>query len=132
MNDQKPSQPAILESAVARAENVLNNSKAGNGPSLLEALISAYARIALLEQATKESQPENTKLTVRQAAIIGAYTGVLCGDWVDMVEYIKSKIPRLSNLDRVDILHILAYMPEKELEEATKSDFLSISNEGQS
>ena len=61
------------------------------------------------------------KLTKEQAAIIGAYTGVLCGKFASMHSYIENK------LGRPVWTHQLADKKvTEEIAEKTKADFLSI------
>lgn len=62
------------------------------------------------------------KLTSRQAAIIGAYTGILCGPFADMQEYVES-LPGFKGIGTI------AFASEKVAEmimEASKTDFLAL------
>lgn len=61
------------------------------------------------------------KLTKEQAAIISAYTGILCGSFSDMHEYAERK------LGRPILTHEFA-SPEtnQKLQDASRDDFLSI------
>ena len=60
------------------------------------------------------------RLTREQAAIIGAYTGTLCGAFSDLHEYAEEK------LDRPIFKHELAGSAAVELRIAARDDFLNI------
>lgn len=61
------------------------------------------------------------KLTKEQAAIIGAFTGVLCGKFSDMHEYIE-KI-----MGRPVFTHEMAFESvADEIKEKSKADFIEI------
>ncbi len=61
------------------------------------------------------------KLTKQQAAIIGAYTGTLCGDFSDLHKYIEAK------LNRPVFTHEMASgLVVKEIKNASKADFMAI------
>lgn len=65
-----------------------------------------------------------TKLTKQQAAIIGAYTGILCGKFSDMHEYIEKK------MNRPVFTHEMGNKETYELiQQSVKSDFLDICHE---
>lgn len=71
----------------------------------------------------KDSKP--VKLTRRQAAIIGAYTGFLAGPFSDLHDYIEE------TLGRSVFTHELANEAVAlEIREASKDDFFSICAEG--
>ena len=63
---------------------------------------------------------EEQKLTRRQAAILSAYTGFLCGPFEDMHAYVDS-LPGFKGIMTVG----LAVMHEK-ISEAAKPDFLAL------
>lgn len=61
------------------------------------------------------------KITRAQAAIIGAYTGILCGPFEDMHEYIEQI------MERPVFTHELANKELcEEIKERSKQDFLDI------
>jgi hypothetical protein len=61
------------------------------------------------------------RLTRKQAAIIGAYTGILCGPFDDMQEYIEKV------MGRPVWAHEMAFESfTKELKEKSKADFLAL------
>lgn len=65
------------------------------------------------------------RLTKEQAAIIGAYTGICCGPFSDIHEYVEQKLGRLV------LTHELIYHEtQKEIKERTKEDFMSLCYEG--
>ena len=64
------------------------------------------------------------KLTKEQAAIISAYTGVLCGSFTDMAEYVEKK------LGRPVWTHEYSTLSEQ-IRSVTREDFLSICNKGE-
>lgn len=65
------------------------------------------------------------RLTKHQAAVIGAYTGVLCGPMADLAEYVE----RL--LGRPVFTHELGtWTIAREVREAARADFLAIACEG--
>lgn len=61
------------------------------------------------------------KLTREQAAIIGAYTGFLCGPFSDMHEYIERVMER-----PVQTIEMGAEELVKEVREKSKDDFLGL------
>jgi hypothetical protein len=62
-------------------------------------------------------------MTKREAAIIGAYTSILCGDFADMHKYIEEII------DRPVWTHELASETiMDEIQDKSKVDFLKICN----
>lgn len=63
-----------------------------------------------------------TKLTKEQAAIIGAYTGVLAGPFSDMAEYAERKLGRPIWTHQYPAI-------AAELKAAAKEDFLAICHE---
>ena len=61
------------------------------------------------------------RLTVHQAAVIGAYTGILAGEFGDMHEYIEAI------LERPVFTHELASKEVfQEIKEKSRRDFLAI------
>lgn len=65
----------------------------------------------------------NAKLTKEQAAIIGAYTGVLCGGFSDMHEYIEKIMQRPVFTHEMGDKEVAA-----QIKKAAKLDFLAICN----
>lgn len=63
-----------------------------------------------------------TKLTKEQAAVIGAYTGVLCGSFSIMHEYVERIVGRPVWTHEFPSLR-------DEIREKSKSDFLSLCTE---
>ncbi len=66
---------------------------------------------------------DDQKLTARQAAIIGAFTGVLCGPFADLHEYIDG-LPGFSGIGTLGIA-----MHAEQIKEAARADFLAIAAE---
>ena len=62
-----------------------------------------------------------TRLTREQAAIVSAYTGVLCGDFSAMHEYVETKLGRPVFTHEMASASVWA-----EIKEACRSDFLAI------
>lgn len=63
------------------------------------------------------------KLTKEQAAIIGAFTGVLCGNFSDMHEYIETIMGRPVFTHELGNDFVVDAIKEK-----SKADFLAICN----
>lgn len=61
------------------------------------------------------------KLTKEQAAIISAYTGIMCGRFQDMHEYAEKKLERPIFTHEFGDKELV-----KKLKEASKDDFLSL------
>lgn len=61
------------------------------------------------------------KITRAQAAVLGAYTGILCGDFSDMHEYIEQIMGRPVYTHELASEDLTA-----KIREAAKADFLSI------
>lgn len=60
------------------------------------------------------------KLTRRQAAIIGAFTGVLCGPFEDLHEYVDG-LPGYQGIMTLGLA-----MEAENIKEAAKADFLAL------
>jgi hypothetical protein len=79
------------------------------------------ANRAFLLMKQKERNMETQKLTKQQAAIIGAYTGVLCGDFSDMHAYVEKV------MGHPVFTHEMGSKDfTEQLRSAAKADFLSI------
>lgn len=65
------------------------------------------------------------RLTKRQAAIIGAYTGVLCGPFDDLHEYVNS----LPGFDGIGVLSFSLEVVAEAIKKASKEDFMRICSE---
>lgn len=68
-----------------------------------------------LDTSSKEKQ-----LTRRQAAIIGAFTGVLCGPFEDLHDYVDS-LPGFKGIMTVGL-----GLKAKQIQEAAEPDFLAL------
>lgn len=62
------------------------------------------------------------KLTRRQAAIIGAYTGVTCGPFEDIHEYVDS----LPGFKGIGTISFSMEAVAKQITEASRADFLAL------
>jgi hypothetical protein len=67
-----------------------------------------------------EPLPSETKLTRRQAAIIGAFTGVLCGPFEDMHAYVDS-LPGFKGIMTVSLA-----LQTQAIKQAAGADFLAM------
>jgi len=65
------------------------------------------------------------KLTKRQAAIIGAYTGITAGPFGDVHEYVDS----LPGFKGITTLGFASQVIADQIKEAAKADFLAICSE---
>jgi hypothetical protein len=63
------------------------------------------------------------RLTRKQAAVVGAHTGVLCGPVSDLIEYVHS-LPGLSDLTLSDI----ANARRADVEYHSKPDFMAMNS----
>jgi hypothetical protein len=64
---------------------------------------------------------DTPKLTRKQAAIIGAYTGVVCGPSQDIHDYIRA-LPGFRGLGPAG----LAVIPQERFKQAAETDFMSL------
>lgn len=84
---------------------------------------SEDVRVAQLRDKLTGGAPPVPRLTKEQAAIIGVYTGVLCGDFADAQEYIEKLMGRPVWTHEMGSKAFAA-----ELTNLARSDFLSICN----
>ncbi len=66
-----------------------------------------------------------TRLTKEQAAVISAFTGVMCGNFGDLVAYAETKFPQSGGLTCRAML-----MLADQLREKARPDFLAMQPEG--
>jgi hypothetical protein len=71
---------------------------------------------------------EMQKLTRRQAAIIGAFTGVTCGPFADIQDYVDS----LPGFEGIGTLSFGSKEVAEQIREASRADFIAICAERES
>ena len=83
--------------------------------------LEALACIAELEARVEELKQKRETLSVNQAAIIGAYTGFLCGNFYDLHTYAERLMGR-----SISIHEIRDEVFAEKLSCAAKDDFLKV------
>ena len=69
-----------------------------------------------------ENQTQEPRLTRRQAAIIGAFTGVACGPFRDIHEYVDS-LPGFKGIGTISFAQEAVW---EQIKRACREDFLAI------